>query len=92
MIQENLYTMKNIVKIIQNPRKIILPFQERIRNLSLNYSESSTNGKKTNETKNNQINNNKDVEITYSSKGKEPEDKYFNDESSKFIDDLVTHL
>jgi len=37
MIPENLYTMKNIAKIIQNPRKIILPFQEKVRNLNLNY-------------------------------------------------------
>ena len=55
-------------------------------------SDSSTKGKKSNVTENNPTINNKDIENTYSTLGKEHEDKYFNDELNKPIDDLVIVL
>ena len=92
MIPENLYTMKDIAKIIKNPRKIFLLFQEKVRNPISELSDSSSKDKKTNVTENNPITNSKDVENTYSIKGKEYEEEYFNDKSSKPIDDPVTDL
>jgi len=61
MIPEKLYTMKNIVKINTESEENNYSISGRGKEPESELSDSSTSGKRSNETDNNQINNNKDV-------------------------------
>ena len=80
--------MKNLMKKIQNPKKIIL-HQEKVRNQKLIHPVSFIKNNNTNKIIDTPITNNKKDEINNSAKSKEPEDNYINDEKIESIDDLA---